>query len=157
MQPDLSGVQAQFGFPEGAWETRDYQPLLDRIREDSVWRFRVVCNPTQSVCVQTGQRGKAKAITVAPRQREWLVRQGERHGFALRTDQFDVVGSEWRKFSKGNDNGREVVLLKATFEGLLTVTDAPAFVKTLTEGLGRGEGLWHGNDDGDARCVTCRG
>ena len=137
--PDLSEVQAQFGFVDCKWETKDYQPLLDRIVNGSGWRFRIVCNPTRSVSTEAGKRGRVEAITIAARQREWLIQQGQRHGFAVREDQFDVVSSEWQRFSKGNENGREIVLLKATFEGMLTVIDAPVFVEMLTGGLGRGK------------------
>lgn len=138
-RPDLSGVQTQFGFPGQGWETKDYQPLLEKISEGSTWRFRIACNPTQSISAEEGKRGKVKAISVVARQREWLIRQGTQHGFEVQENQFDVVGSEWKKFSKGNENGREIVLLKATFEGVLTVTDVPAFVEMLTSGLGRGK------------------
>lgn len=138
-KPDLSGMQAQFGFRDRGWETKDYQPLLDRIREGSRWRFRIVCNPTRSAPCGPGVRGRVEAITVAPQQRDWLVRQGQQHGFTVHEGEFDVIGSEWKRFRKGKENGREVILLQTMFEGFLTVTDAPAFVETLTNGLGRGK------------------
>lgn len=136
-RPDLSGVQAQFGFADRSWETKDYQPLLNRIVPGSRWRFRVVCNPTRSAPSAGGKRGRVEAITIAARQREWLARQGERHGFDVQEGQFDVVHSEWKTFRKENERGREVVLLQATFEGVLTVCDAQAFTALLTNGLAR--------------------
>ncbi len=138
-KPELSGVQAQFGFPDRTWETKDYQQLLDRIQEKSQWRFRLACNPTKSVPAGEGKRGRVEAIAIAARQREWLARQGTRHGFSVAEEGFDVVSSEWKRFSKGNEKGREVVLLQAVFEGRLTVTDADAFKRTLTQGIGRGK------------------
>lgn len=138
-RPEGSGVQEQFGFPDQPWETKDYQPLLDRILEGSRWRFRLQCNPTKSVPAGENKRGRVEAITVAARQREWLARQGMKHGFSVAEGGFDVVSSEWKRFSKGNEHGREVVLLQAVFEGVLTVTDAEAFKAALAKGIGRGK------------------
>lgn len=137
--PDLTGVQRQFGFDNQPWQTKDYQPLLSRIQPGSRWQFRLVCNPTRSIPTDVpGQRGRVEAICVIPRQREWLMAQGEKHGFRVEADSFDVKASEWRKFKKGRENGREVTLLQATFEGVLTVTDREAFLDVLQNGLGRG-------------------
>ena len=45
--PDLSGIEEQFGSGEPG-ETKSYDPLLERILPDSVWRFRLTANPTVS-------------------------------------------------------------------------------------------------------------
>ena len=55
----------------------------------------------------------------------------------MQEGQFDVVHSEWKTFRKENERGREVMLLRATFEGVLTVCDAQAFTALLTNGLAR--------------------
>ena len=47
-KPDLQGLAQQFGVPGQSGETRDYGPLLGRIRTGSVWRFRLTANPTKS-------------------------------------------------------------------------------------------------------------
>lgn len=92
-----------------------------------------------------------EAITIAARQREWLIRQGTTHGFRVSEDGFDVVSSEWRRFRKGNEQGREVILLQAAFEDVLTVTDAEAFIQADThKGRWLRQGLRDGEDDGDA-------
>lgn len=138
--PNLTGVQRQFGFPDQPWLTKDYQPLLDRIRPGGRWQFRLVCNPTRSVPPsEVGQRGRVEAITLIPRQREWLAKQGEKHGFCVEEGLFDVKASEWRKFRKGRENGREVTILQTTFEGMLTVTEKEAFLDALQGGIGRGK------------------
>lgn len=138
--PDLTGVQRQFGFHDQPWETKDYQTLLDRIQPGSRWQFRLVCNPTRSVpAKEPGQRGKVEAIAVIPLQRQWLMEQGAKHGFRVEEGAFDVKASEWRKFKKGRENGREVTLLQTTFEGIMTVTDREAFLEVLQSGIGRGK------------------
>lgn len=138
-RPRWPRVQDQFGFPDQPWETKDYQPLLDRIIEGSRWRFRLRCNPTKSVPAGEHERGRVEAITIAAGQREWLVLQGIKHGFSVVEGGFDVVSSEWKRFGKGNEHGREIVLLQAVFEGVLTVTDAESFKEALTKGIGRGK------------------
>lgn len=138
--PDLTSVQRQFGFDDQPWMTKDYQPLLDRIQTGTRWQFRLACNPTRSAPAQAdGRRGRVEAIAIIPLQRKWLEEQGRKHGFCVEEGAFDVRSSEWRKFKKGRENGREVTLLQTTFEGMLTVTDREAFLKALCGGIGRGK------------------
>lgn len=133
--PISDAISEQIGFPGTTWETKDYTPLMERIKDNSVWHFRLTANPTQSIPVQGG-RGKVKAISVVPKQREWLQRQGEKHGFQVQDDQFDVVANEWKQFKHRHE---EITLLSTTFEGYLTVTDPQLFCEALTKGIGRGK------------------
>ena len=43
------------------------------------------------------------------------------------------------RFRKPQEGGRRVSMLSVTFEGILTVTDADLFRRTLAEGIGRGK------------------
>ena len=135
-KPNLSPLAEQIGLPGVGWETRDYQPLLNRIQPGSIWRFRLAANPVTNVPQPEGRRGVVKAITISAYQRDWLMRQGMRHGFLLDLSQFDVVRSEWKIF---RNKGRTVSVLCALFEGVLTVTDASAFRDALLNGIGRGK------------------
>ena len=135
-EPDFSSVAEQIGKTDSTPETRNYQPLLDRIQKGTIWRFRLVANPVTSVSEGNGKRGKIKAITITAQQREWLQRQSEEHGFVLNPNQFDVTRSEWHVFRK---NGKTVSALSATYEGVLTVTDAALFTESLINGIGRGK------------------
>ena len=138
-RPDLSEAQKQIGFDSRPPETRDYAPLLARVNAGSRWRFRLCANPTRSVPQPGQKRGYVEAVTVAFAQREWLERQADKHGFSLQAGEFDVVKSEWVRFEKGRDGARPVTMLRATFEGVLTVKDAALFQEALTQGLGRGK------------------
>ncbi len=135
-KPDLTPLAAQIGFRGMEGETRDYQKLEDRIVPGSIWQFRLAANPVTSMPQPDRKRGKITAITVAARQREWLIRQGGKHGFLPADGQFDVTRSEWKIF---RNKGRTVTVLCATFEGLLTVTNAEAFKDALRDGIGRGK------------------
>lgn len=140
-KPDLSAAAAQFGFPsdEPAWETRDYEPLLNRVQAGSRWHFRLAANPTThgSGSASQGMRGKVMPHISAQFQQKWLMDKAAQHGFALDEDDFCAVGQQWFRFRKGGEAGAPVSLLCVTFEGMLTVTDEVLFRKALSEGIGR--------------------
>ena len=131
---DLTNAVKQFGYDDGFHipETRDYQPLLDRITTGSSWHFRLKANPT--ICKKDGG---IKAHITPVYQKKWLMDKASAHGFFAEEEKFDVSESEWYHFFKGNDGGRAVTILAVTYEGMLTVTDAELFRKALTEGIGR--------------------
>ena len=135
-EPDLTQAVRELGVDGEAWESRDYTPLLERIAEKSVWRFRLCANPTYSEN-REGERGKVHAHRTPEYQMAWLIRQGEQHGFKVTEDSFAVTGSQWYRFMTGNGGRKEVKLLAVTYEGLLTVTDAERFRAVLQNGLGR--------------------
>lgn len=141
-RPDLSAIAEQFGPKAEAdhAETRDYTPLLQRIRQGSVWQFRLTANPTRS-CSGKGRsdaRGKVLAHCTVEYQKQWLLERAHKHGFAIEPDGFTVTASRWLHFSKGSDQ-RRVSLLSVTYEGTLQVTDASLFCDLLTNGMGRGK------------------
>lgn len=140
--PDLSALAHQFGplHAEKPFETRDYAPLLQRIQAGGVWQFRLTANPTKSAApAATGARGKVRAHATVEYQCQWLAQRAEKHGFSLDPNAFTVTSSHWLRFYKGAERERPVSLLAVTYEGLLTVTDAALFRRTLTEGIGRGK------------------
>ncbi len=132
--PQTNALPEQIGYKEGSWETKNYERFLTKITDGSEWHFRLTANPTLAEIVEGKKRGKVRAITIAPRQREWLKRQAGKQGFVLEDSKFDVVQSEWRTFKK---NGKEIQILAVTFEGYLTVSNAEMFRKALVTGIGR--------------------
>ena len=136
-RPDFHRMQENFGTGEPG-QTRDYTPLLDRIATGSTWRFRLTANPTISCKTANRERGEVHAHVSTQYQEEWLRKQAEKHGFALEEDGFAVVSSRWYSFFKGSER-RRVSLLGVSYEGVLRVTDAECFRRTLTEGIGRGK------------------
>lgn len=135
-KPDLQHVKQQFGFAQSPelWETRDYTPLLNRLREGQEWQFRLCANPVKSTTVPK-ERGKVSALITVGQQREWLLRQAEAHGFTTQEGGFDVVHTDWIRFQKAN--GHTVTLRTAVFEGRLVVKDAQALSDALIMGIGR--------------------
>ena len=145
--PDLSAPAEQFGRLGGdaAWECKPYEPFLARLAEGDRCRFRLAANPTRS-CKSDGEdsRGTVRAHTTPEHQAAWLVRKCDVCGFSLAPEEFSSVSSRWLRFRKGGRTGQTASMLEAVFEGILTITDAEAFRRTLTEGIGRGKAFGMG-------------
>lgn len=141
-KPDFSRIAEQFGHPqtERPWETKIYDQLLARLQAGQTWRFRLRANPVHSSSrdkdAESG-RGKVFAHVTQTQQKQWLLARAEACGFTLKEDAFDVVHTQWIKFHRGTDSSFEVTLRTATFEGVLTITDAERFRQTLMSGVGR--------------------
>jgi len=140
--PDFTHIAGQFGFPgtQPVWETKDYDPFLRQIEEGQVWKFRLRANPVHAVKEKGAQgRGKIIAYGTPDQQKNWLLMRSENLGFSLEKDAFEVVHNEWKNFHKGQGENHIVSLHAASFEGILTITNADLFRKTLSEGIGRGK------------------
>ena len=146
-KPDLTKALNQFGMAtaEPHWETKPYDNLLSRVRNDARWHFRLVANPTRSAA-PAGQkmRGRVHAHISDKYQREWLLRQAEKNGFSVKEGEFSVVHIMRYRFRKHASTGDRVTLLSVTFEGVLTVVDAVRFVRAMTSGIGRGKAYGQG-------------
>lgn len=134
--PDLTSVQAQFGFDNFPQETKDYAALLNRVVPDSRWQFRLTANPTYSKPNASG-RGTVCAHITPEHQMQWLIKQGQKNGFAVLEEASCVSASRWMQFHKGNDGNRRVTHLAVTYDGILQVTDPAKFIEALTNGIGR--------------------
>lgn len=138
--PNLEQFAEQFGYP-GSCETKDYSPLLEKISNNGVWRFRLTANPTISK-----SHGKVMAHITPEYQKRWLIERAEKHGFLLNENEFQTVQSKWYDFrKKDNEKSANIRMLSVTFEGVLTISDAEKFREVLCAGIGRekayGQGL----------------
>ena len=125
------------------------QLALEALQAGQTFRFRLRANPCKTV------QGKRQGLVHSNAQREWLVRKGEQHGFALpesaTQDYFDFMqGPEGRAYPdvrvsheqllKGNQHGSNAIrVYSALFEGRLTVTDPTRFLAALETGIGHGK------------------
>lgn len=137
--PNLKDFMEQFGDSKSSAETKEYEVLLNKITDHSVWRFRMVANPTHSVKTKSG-RGKVMAHVTPEHQMEWLKTKAAANGFELVDDNCLVLANEWKNFYK-NTGGKDmrVRLMLVSFEGILRVTDVHAFRNALISGIGRGK------------------
>lgn len=163
-KPNLQSAFEQFGpyQKEAYWETKQYDTLLDRVENGSTWQFRLIANPTissskdrnktadnnseklktniseqeQSKKQSEKKRGTVYAHNVERFQRDWFIKKAEKNGFYVENQDFSIVQSQWMQFTKRQEKNR-VSFISVTYEGILTVTDKDAFIKALTEGIGR--------------------
>lgn len=133
--PTLTDFVEQFGTGD-APETRDYAPLLERAKNNTRWQFRLCANPTYSKSQANG-RSFVFAHKTVDHQRDWLMQQADKHGFAMNEHEFTITHIEWYSFNKST--GDRVKLLGVTYEGMLTITDEQKFCDALTQGIGRGK------------------
>ena len=141
-QPDFSQIVERYGYGnEGkGWETKNYSQLLEKLKEGQIWQFRLRANPTRSSFKEKDKatgRGKIFAHVTPVQQKQWLIEKASTRGFSLNDESFDVVHTQWDKFSKEEKNKHKVTIRTATFEGMLTVTDSGLFREALLNGIGR--------------------
>lgn len=137
--PNLKDFMEQFGDSKSSAETKEYDVLLNKITDQSVWRFRMVANPTHSVKTKSG-RGKVMAHVTPEHQMEWLKTKAAANGFELVDDNCFVLANEWKNFYKhARGKDMRVRLMLVSFEGILRVTDVDAFKNALISGIGRGK------------------
>ena len=132
---DYSAVAHQVGF-DNSIEEKDYSPLINRVSNDTVWRFRLKANPTVKKYDVKKNKSMVMAHITPEHQMEWLKRKAEKNGFCIDDNNSLVTESKWYNFKK-NGYGDNVRLLAVTYEGILTVTDVNLFIKALTDGIGR--------------------
>ncbi len=145
-KPMFEQAVKQFGFLDRKekWETKEYHTLLERVQNNTVWHFRLVANPTISVSNGRGKRGCVHAHVTSFYQKKWLLERCEKNGFWIDDNQLAVIENKWQKFYKGSERKNMVNLLAVTYEGILQVTDAEKFRRTLLEGMGRGKAFGMG-------------
>ena len=141
-KPDLTHLVETIGRPTYGWQTRDYGPFLDRLAVGERWAFRLMVNPVHNARPADGGRGKRVGHVTVAQQTDWMLRQAERHGFAMcdgALGEPDVAVRSRRtlRFARGP---RMVTLSTAVFEGILRVADPGALRAALVGGVGPGKG-----------------
>ena len=137
-RPELQHIREQFGYPGDSDEIKEYDPLLNRIENGSVWHFRLKANPTHTVKQEGKTRGRVVAHVSEKYEMEWLKRRAEQNGFAVLSEGSCVTGSDWKIFNKSGQHSR-VRLKEVTFEGVLRVENKDLFCNALVNGIGRGK------------------
>jgi CRISPR system Cascade subunit CasE len=136
-EPDFAHVVEQAGWPttHSTWAVRPYGPLLDRLAVGQTWAFRLTANPTRT------HAGKRYGHVTVAQQQEWLLARVHGWGFDVREGMGgpDVVVHD-RRVERFRREGGTVTIAKATFDGLLTVTDPHALRSALTTGIGPAKG-----------------
>lgn len=147
-KPDFTRICEQVGEP-ALWVTKDYAPVLERVREGQLWQFRLKANPVRKVLVDKGRRERAGVVgsiqghVTEAQQRAWLLDRSEAHGFRIvQTEEgYDRLTVSHRRRERFKRHGDVVTLTTAQYDGVLEVTDADAFRHVLGFGMGRARGF----------------
>ena len=148
MKPDFSHIVDQYGWPASKqmWDTVEYDPYLDNIKEGQVRRFRLTANPVHSVKdpLSKESRGKVMAHVSAEQQKKWLIDRSERCGFRIEDTNAENKEPALEIKSRNNEqftrDGKDVTLSIVTFEGVLVVKDAALLREYMVKGIGRAKG-----------------
>lgn len=145
--PDWDGIGVK------GWLAKAEAPIdlktrlkLDALRPGRCYRFRLRANP----CVT--RNGKRLGLLRLVEQEQWIQRKGQAHGFVLPQEpsfdgseeqkpRVDVKVSQDRMLSGMQNHGNRIRIFSVLYDGLLTVTDADAFVNVLRTGIGHGKAL----------------
>ena len=138
-------------------EVGDYSILLNRIKNENTFAFKLQANPTHSVIIQhtpsdslkpasteVKRRGKRVGHDVIRYQLDWITNKKrlENWGFEFSLDQNGeprvsvVERSTLRIKKKLNDRNNIVTIASATYSGLLRITDVEKFKACLLNGIG---------------------
>jgi CRISPR system Cascade subunit CasE len=125
--------------------------LKSRLRLDAVtagqrFRFRLRANP----CVT--RNGKRQGLLQLVEQEQWMKRKGTLHGFVLpqlpsfdlseaEQERVDVRVSQEQMLSGRQNHGNSIRIFSVLYDGVMTVSDASAFMKVLQTGIGHGKAL----------------
>lgn len=161
-RPDLTHIIEAAGWPHAdtpQWESRPYEPLLQRLAAGQRYAFRLAANPTRSIPSErpaaTGPlqspeprtRGRRVPHATVSQQIDWLTRRSENAGFRLlpspaflpgtseQATQVQVKERGTARFSKEKGK-RQVAIVRTTYVGALEVTDPGALREILCHGLG---------------------
>ncbi len=132
-QPDLLALE-KYGVL-GSAQTKPYDDFLNSLQKGMRMRFRVTLNPVITLSRGSGNKGVVKPHVTIEHQRTYLMNRSSKNGFSLEENQFSIVERGFEVLKKSNQ--KSIRLIKATYEGILTVADVDVFRKILTEGFGK--------------------
>src|SRR5207249_3057136 len=130
----------QAGWPTTeTWVTRDYDVLLSSLQPGQHWAFRLTANPTHNGRKTADAKNTQRfGYLREEEQSAWLIDRAARHGFALATQDdgqpnLRLHRRQTQTFKRGVNT---VNLTTVTYDGVLQVTDADAFRRALSRGIG---------------------
>lgn len=118
---------------EGSAETKDYDALLDSLEEGMRIQFKVKLNPVMRKSAGTGNSGKIIPLVSDKDQMNFILERSEKNGFEL--EDFLIIEKGHERLKQKRK--RDLYVVKAVYQGELTITNVEQFKKTLTCGIGR--------------------
>jgi len=162
--------QAGWPSTDAGWQTRPYEKLLSNLALGQKWIFRLTANPTRTSTATgyrhtvasegqpsgefiypsagEGRISKRYAHSTVAHQLDWLLSRAGRWGFkiplnAAGTPDVAVQDRRVEHFGRTDYTSGtrgQVTIAKATYEGILEITDLDAFRAALVGGMGPAKG-----------------
>lgn len=120
---------------EGTAESKQYDTFLNSIKNGDRYRFRITLNPVISLSQGSGNKSLIKPHVTIEYQRKYLIDRSIKNGFELDENEFSIVERGYENFYKSGQ--KKVRLVKATYEGILTVKSADLLKDVLIKGMGK--------------------
>ncbi|WP_448947663.1 type I-E CRISPR-associated protein Cas6/Cse3/CasE [Lachnoanaerobaculum sp.] len=131
-KPDLKLLE-KYGVT-GSAVTKEYDEYISKIKNGMKLRFRLVTNPVHAV-MEDGKRGSEKPHITAEFQKKFFMERTIKNGFEVNEDEVNIVERGFEILRKSGS--KPVKVVKATFEGVLTVVDEDKFKLLLESGFGK--------------------
>lgn len=131
-KPDLKLLE-KYGV-DGSAVTKEYDAYISKIKTGMKLRFRLVTNPVHAV-MEDGKRGSEKPHITAEFQKKFFMDRTIKNGFEVNEDEVNIVERGFELLRKSGT--KPVKVVKATFEGVLTVVDEDKFKTVLEKGFGK--------------------
>lgn len=132
-KPDFKRLE-KYGV-KGTAQAKDYDEFLKTFKNNDRMTFRVVLNPNKSISDRSLRRGKVIPLLHEDEQFKYLIDRSEKNGFSLDSRDFYILKSNFETLYK--PNGFKLDLIKAEYQGELTITDVEKFKNALTNGIGK--------------------
>lgn len=132
-KPDRDKLE-RYGVEKSS-EIKSYEPFLDNLKNGTRARFRIKLNPVVSKSDGTQSRGRVIPLVSDKDQIGFLMDRSEKNGFRLSPEEFNIVSKGYEVLKQPRK--RPINIVKAEYEGVLTIIDLEKFKKVLREGLGK--------------------
>lgn len=113
---------------------RDISALRDVFCEGMCLRFELLTSPCKKIALD-GKNSRRVFLDDPQKRNEWLLRQGDKYGFAIRQVQEDAN----RINVEGRKGDMQIHYAAVRFTGILEITDAEAFWEAYRHGIGPGK------------------
>lgn len=138
LSPTVPEVTEESNFKFATFNTKNYSSLLNSLKEDQTFAFRLTANTSHSGRKSEGEDTKRFGHLTVMQQLGWLTDRTKKHGFEILNSSTDnpnvkIIARQKNSFWRQQ---KKVTLVLATFEGQLRVIDLDVFRKALIKGIG---------------------
>ena len=134
-KPDLDKLE-KYGVVSSAM-TKEYDNFINSVFVGQILRFRAVLNPviSRSTGDEEQKRGRVLPLLSEVDQLNYLRERAEKNGFSLDREKTYLLKSNFEVLKRKNN--KKLRIVKAEYQGELTITDLEKFIYALKFGIGK--------------------